>query len=196
MGLGALILAGGGNKRFGGEKALFEVRGKPMIQHVVEEVSKLSGELVISCEPSGGRLARLFPQARVVPDKWDRRGALTGLMSALPEVQSEYVVLVTCDCPEIREEVIELLFESTRGHDGAIPRWPNGYIEPLQAVYRTEGLRRAAGKAWRDGKMRLADVIEMLPDVVYVPTEKLREADPTLSSFLNVNSPDEIANLR
>ena len=190
--LSILILAGGGSQRFGGEKALFEIGGKPMLQHVVERISGLSEKVVISLK-SNRRLARMFPGTKIVLDKWSRRGALTGLMSALPEIKSEYVALVTCDCPKIKPEVIELLFKSAKGHDGAIPRWPNGYIEPLQAVYRTEKLRKAVDKAWKEGRMRLASVIEMLPDIVYIPTQKLKEVDPMMESFLNINSPEDIA---
>jgi molybdopterin-guanine dinucleotide biosynthesis protein A len=192
--LGVLILAGGGGERFGMPKAFFEVGGKPMIQLVAERVSKLSSELVISCKSGGERLAQMFPGAKVIPDKSDRRGALTGLISSLPEIGSRYVALVTCDCPKVKPEVLELLFKNAKGHDGAIPRWPNGYIEPLQAVYRTEKLLRAAQEAWESGKMRLADVLKMLPDVIYVSTEELRGIDPRLESFLNVNLPQDAAN--
>lgn len=194
--LAVLVLAGGGSERFGGlEKAFFEIGGKPMIQHVVEGISKLSEEIVISCRSGRERLARMFPRAKIVSDKWGRKGALTGLLSALPETEAEYVALASCDCPRIKPEVLRLLFQDARGHDGAIPRWPNGYIEPLQAVYKTDKLQGVVKDVWKGGKMRLAAALEMLPDVVYVSTEKLREVDPTLKSFLNVNSPEDVARL-
>lgn len=188
--LGILILAGGGSKRFGGEKALFEIWGKPMIKHVFDMISKLSNEIVISCK-SGEKLGGMFPKAKIIVDKWDEKGALTGLASALPEVRSEYVALVTCDCPKVKPQVLKLLFDCARDHDGAVPRWPNGYTEPLQAVYKTGKLRKAVGKAWESKKMKLATVLEMLPDVVYVSTERLKEVDPELGSFLNINAPED-----
>ena len=194
--LGILILAGGGSKRFGGEKAFFELRGKPMVQHVFERISKLSTGIVISCKSSGEKLREMFPDAKIIMDKWDEKGALTGLASALPEVRSEYVALVTCDSPKIKPQVLELLFDYASGHDGAIPRWPNGYIEPLQAVYRTDRLREAVRKAWEKKRMRLISFLEMLPDVVYVPTERLREFDPKLETFLNINSPEDVLRLK
>jgi len=194
-GLAILVLAGGGSERFGSKKAFFEIEGGPMIQHVVEGVSKISREIVISCRAGREKLAMMFPEAKVVSDRWNRRGALTGILSALPEVTSEYVALVTCDCPKIKAGVLEMLFKSAKCHDGAIPRWPNGYIEPLQAVYRTEKLREAAQEAWKNGKMRLADVLKNLADVVYVSTEKIKNKDPTLETFLNVNSMNDLARL-
>lgn len=190
-----LVLAGGGSERFGAPKAFLEVEGKPMIELVVGQVSKLSKELVISCKSEGQRLARMFPRAKVILDRSNKRGALTGIVSALPEVSSRYVALVTCDCPKVKPEVLKLLFERAQGHEGAIPRWPNGYIEPLQAVYQTKGLLRAAQKVWKEGKMRVAEMLEIL-DVVYVAVDELRTKDPKLETFLNVNSPKDLLKLR
>lgn len=187
-----MVLAGGGSKRFGREKPFFEINGKPMIQHVVGKISKLSKELVISCRSSREKLARMFPSAKVIVDKDERKGALTGLVSVLPEIRSEYTALVTCDCPKIRLEVIELLFEKAKNHSGAVARWPNGYVEPLQAVYETEKLLKAVNEVWKRGEMRLMEVLNIVPDIVYVSTEELRGIDPKLESFLNVNSPEDI----
>ena len=176
----------------GREKAFLEINGKPMIQHVVGKVSKLSEEIAISCRSGREKLARMFPRAKVVVDKDERKGTLTGLVSALPEIKSEYTALVACDCPKIKLEVIKLLFENAKNHGGAVPRWPNGYVEPLQAVYETEKLRKAANEVWKMGKMKLTEVLNILPDIVYLSTEKLREIDPKLESFMNVNSPEDI----
>ena len=190
--LGILVLAGGGSERLGREKAFFEINGKSMIQQVVEKISKLSKEIVISCRSGREKLVEMFPRAKVVVDKDERKGALTGLVSALPEIRSEYTALVTCDCPKIKLEVIELLFETARTHDGAVPRWPNGYVEPLQAVYETEKLRKVVNEVWKRRKMRLMEVLKIVPDIVYVSTQKLRKIDPKLESFMNVNSPEDI----
>ena len=194
--LGILVLAGGDSKRLGMKKAFLEINGKPMIQHVVEKVSKLSGEIVISCRSSREKLVRMFPKAIVVADKNRKKGALTGLVSALPEINSEYTALVSCDSPKVEPKVIRYLFEIAKTHGGAVPRWPNGYVEPLQAVYKTEELRRAVDELWAVGSMKLLYVIKKIPDIVYVPTKKLRKIDPKLESFINLNSPADIKFLK
>ncbi len=183
------MLAGGNSRRFGGRKAFFKVDGKPMIQHVVESVSKLSDEILISYKLGHAELMEMFPRAKIIQDEFDRKGALTALVSSLPEVKSRYVAIATCDCPRIKPEVLRLLLGNARGHDGAIPRWPNGYIEPLQAVYRTKKLQAAVQKVWGEERMKLTDVLDMLLDLVYVSTEEIKKVDPKLESFLNVNTP-------
>jgi molybdopterin-guanine dinucleotide biosynthesis protein A len=187
-----LILAGGNGVRFGGRKAFFKVGEKPMVQHVFERISKLSDEILISCKLDYAELLEMFPRAKVVQDKSDKNGALTGLISSLPEVRSKYVAIVTCDCPRIKPAVLSLLLENARGHDGGIPRWPNGYMEPLQAVYRTERLQEATRKAWGAERMKMADMLEILPDLFFVSTEEIKKVDPQLESFFNVNTPKDV----
>ena len=194
-GLGLLILAGGVSKRIVGKKSLLEIAGKPMIQLVAARVSVLSKEMVISYKSGKKELEKLFPNAEIVLDKWVEKGALTGIRSSLPRIKSEYVALLACDCPFVKPEVIEILYKGARGHDGAILKWPDGRIEPLQAVYRTRSLRDAVEDTWKSGKMRVGVVLERL-DIVYLTPEKLKKVDPELMSFININSLEDISRLR
>jgi molybdopterin-guanine dinucleotide biosynthesis protein A len=89
-------------------------------------------------------------------------------------------------------EIIKLLFQAAKGHNGAVPIWPNSYLEPLQAVYRTEKLLNTARVVWEKGMMRLRVLLAVLSDVVYVPTERLKKVDPKLESLLNVNSLEDL----
>jgi len=187
-----LVMAGGRSDRFGKVKSLLTLYGKPLIQHVMEGVGGLSKEVIISCKTGDGSLQDLFPDARIVLDDDRIKGPLAGFKSALPHIHTEYVIVVPCDGPFIRQTVIEFILERGRGHDASIPRWPNGFIEPLIAVYRTKSLGKAVDRAWRDGIMKLSTMIDTMEDVLYVPTEDLRELDPDMESFINLNSPGDL----
>jgi len=190
--LGILILAGGSSKRLGCNKAFYELNGKPMIKHVLERIAQLSDEIVISCKLNAKELKKVFPAARLVVDKTSERGPLIGLMSALPEISSDYVAVIACDCPWLSPEVIEFIFLRARGHDGALLRWPNGFIEPLQAVYRTRSLLKAVKRARGKGINKLGDVVNSMEDIVYISPEDLERIDPELKSFRNINSPEDV----
>lgn len=189
MKLALLILAGGRSERWGTEKALVEVEGRPLVLHVLERLGGLSEERIVSCK-AGMRLK--LEGVRVVEDESEEKGAVMGLISALPLVRSEYVAVVACDHPRASPEVMERLAERAEGHDGAVPLWPNGYLEPLYAVYRTKGLLRAVKE--REGERRLRNILKGL-DISYVPVEDLRDLDPQLDCFFNLNSPEDLARL-
>ncbi|MDH5459844.1 MAG: hypothetical protein OEW71_02260, partial [Candidatus Bathyarchaeota archaeon] len=70
-----------------------------------------------------------------------------------------------------------------------IPRWPNGYIEPLQAVYCTKPALEAAKNALSEGKLDIRSMVEKLRGIRYVSTLVLQQLDPTLRTFFNVNTP-------
>lgn len=187
-----LILAGGDSKRMGCRKAFYVVSGQPMIKRVYLGVKELSAEIIISCKRYREELKQMFPEAKVIVDKGREEGPMVGLISALPEITFDYVAVLACDCPWIKPEVIVFLHDRARGHDGAILRWPNGFIEPLQAVYRTKKLLEATVKAKHKGKTKLGDVVNFLNDVVYVTPEELKKIDPDLVSFTNINSPEDV----
>ena len=111
-------------------------------------------------------------------------GALTGFANA----NGDYSVLLPCDTPFISKDVIRLLFEASSNVDATIPRWPNGYIEPLQAVYHTGSALSAAKKAVMNGKRRMRSMISLLHGVRYISTIVLREIDSDLLTFFNVNT--------
>jgi len=192
MDMAILVLAGGGSKRFGEDKALFRLNGKPLIQHVVERISGLSEELLISCKRKKEVFEKMFPRAKVIEDEWDEESALAGLLSSLPHIRSEYVAVIACDSPRVSPRVIESLFAWARTHDGAVPIWPNGYLEPLQAVYRTSSLFTVAEDKWVRRERRLKNLLDSMEDIIYVPITELKRVDPKLDSFLNINSPNDL----
>ncbi|MGQ9787763.1 MAG: molybdenum cofactor guanylyltransferase [Candidatus Hadarchaeaceae archaeon] len=187
-----LILAGGYSKRMGYRKAFYAVSGQPMIKRVFLRVKRLSDEIIISCKQYQEELRKMFPTTRLIVDKIPDKGPIAGLISALPEITSNYVAVLACDSPWIKPDVLVFLYTCARGHDGAILKWPNGFIEPLQAVYRTKKLLEATLKAKNRGKTSLGDVVNFLNDVVYLTPEELKTIDPCLVSFININSPDDV----
>lgn len=158
-----------------------------MIEYVLKKTSLIAKEITISCRSDCKIFESMYPSAMVIEDKWKKKGALTGILSSLPFMKSSYVAVVTCDCPRISPSIINELFHHAKGHDAAVPRWPNGYVEPLQAVYRRKRTLKAARETWNEEKMKMTEVLKKLPDLVYVSTKELRRVDPKLESFLNVN---------
>lgn len=192
----AIILAGGFSKRFGRDKGLVELKGKPLIMYLVEEVAKVVDETVIIIGSETQRDVFSFLSKHVTgvaADKYDGQSPLVGALTGFETVQSEYSLLLPCDTPFLSDRVAILLLDCCIGRQAVIPRWPNGWIEPLQAAYHTKSATTAARKALDDGKMDMVSMIDYLSDIRYISTVVLQKLDPELLTFFNVNT---IADLR
>ncbi len=187
-----IILAGGFSERFQGKKAFFKPKEKPLIKHVAEKAKKTTKELAISCKTEKNKLKKMFPNAKIIKDKHNEDGPLIGLLSTLAHIKSEYVAVLSCDNPKIKTEVLKMLRKKANKHSSAVPKWPEGHLEPLIAVYHTTELKTAVQEAWESGEMKLSKVIEKLDDVNFVPVGEIREIDPELESFLNLNTPEKV----
>lgn len=187
-----MILAGGFSKRFGSDKGLTTLLDKPLIKFVLNAVEGIVKEIIVavsSSEQAGAYSKVLGSNIKVVVDKCKMQGPLVGALTGLSEAQGEYALLLSCDTPLVSREILTLLLEICIGKNAVIPRWPNGYIEPLQAAYRTKPALEAAEKAINEGKFDMRSMIEKLRGIRYISTLVLQQLDPELKTFLNVNTP-------
>jgi molybdopterin-guanine dinucleotide biosynthesis protein A len=192
-----IILAGGLGSRLGANKPFERLAGKPLVTHVIDRVSGLSDEFVVVVARDAPRaeFLRAVPEpVKVINDQLEGKSPLIGIVTALRTITSQYAVVLSCDVPFVSKPVIQLLLERALRTDAAVPRWKSGRLEPLQAVYRSEPMLREAEEARSEGCLSPADVINRLAKVTYVSVEdELRQLDPGLATFFNVNTKDDVA---
>jgi molybdopterin-guanine dinucleotide biosynthesis protein A len=191
----AVILAGGFSRRFGRDKGLVVLAGKPLIVHVIDRVSKVADEVLVvvsSAEQKNKFETILGEKAKLVIDKDDSQSPLVGAITGFESANAEYSLLLPCDTPFVSTQIVQFLLDMCTNRSAAIPRWPGGYIEPLQAVYRTESALTAAKTALKQGKMNMRSMIENLRGVRYVSMMVLEQLEPELLTFFNVNTPQDL----
>ena len=191
----AVILAGGFSRRFGRDKGLVVLAGKPLILHVIDRVSKVADEVlvVVSSEEQKNKFETILEEkANLVIDKDDSQSPLVGAITGFESANAEYSLLLPCDTPLVSTQIVQFLLDMCTNRSAAIPRWPGGYIEPLQAVYRTESALTAAKTALKQGKMNMRSMIDNLRGVRYVSTMVLEQLEPELLTFFNVNTPQDL----
>jgi molybdopterin-guanine dinucleotide biosynthesis protein A len=188
--IGVCILAGGEATRLPGKLAL-AVGDVPMLVRVYRNVSpgretwlSTKGALPLEIDAQLGG-------ARQVVDRWPLRGPLSGLLSTLSEMRTEWIFAVAGDAPFVDAAFIDWLAQHvTPQHDAIVPMHGEGgrRIEPLASLYRREAFVREGTPVLLggDGAMRL--VIDRLR-TRFVPTKDER-------TFENVNTPDDYAKLR
>jgi molybdopterin-guanine dinucleotide biosynthesis protein A len=182
------ILAGGDSKRMGQEKALLPFLGRPLIERVLEQLSGLAGEIIISTNRPDQFAFLGLP---MVADIFPNRGVLGGLYSSLLAVHSPLMAAVACDMPFASRAVFEFerdLMESGN-QDVVIPNGTHG-MEPLHAVYRRDACLQAIQQALDAGESKL---ISWMPNVktYFIPSAKIADLDPLDIAFWNLNTPED-----
>lgn len=188
----AIILAGGSSSRSGQDKGLLHLAGKPLIRHVLDAALGIVDEtiIVVSSKGQAEKFARATDlNISIIIDVNGVQSPLVGALTGFEKAHGQYSLLLPCDTPLISRDVLLLLLELCKNKSAVIPRWPNGYIEPLQAVYCIKLALEAAKKALNDGKSDMRSMVDELRGVRYISTLVLQQLDPELRTFFNINTP-------
>lgn len=163
-----------------------------MVRHVLDVASDIVDEavIVVSSKRQVEKIAKVSgSKVKIVVDVEDVQSPLVGALTGFEKVRGEYSLLLPCDTPLVSKEILLLLLDLCNGKNAVIPRWPNGYIEPLQAVYRTKPALEAAKNVLGEGKFNMRSMIDSLGRIRYISTLVLQQLDPKLKTFFNINTP-------
>jgi len=174
----------------GQDKALMPFLGRPLIQRVVDRLSPIADEMLVTTNnPRDYR----FLDLPLFPDLKLGRGALGGLYTALSSANGEAVAVVACDMPFASRSLIEaahwLLVQDEA--DVVIPD-SGGGLEPMHAVYRRETCIPAIEAAIEADKWRLISWFPQVKVRILQP-EEAKTYDPSGLAFWNLNTPEEFA---
>jgi molybdopterin-guanine dinucleotide biosynthesis protein A len=205
-----VILIGGKSTRFGSDKGIFEFIGKPLISYQLETLYKYERDIFLVAHAQeqidAYKEKITFPDIvsfitdnmEMIEDK-DLRTPMIGLYSAFKELSKlnyEKAFTFSCDSPLIKSEVVDLLLKQAEGYDCYIPRWENGFIEPLFAIYPIKEAFEQAKQSLRNKTYKLTNLINENWKVNYVPIEyDIQPLDENLITFINVNGPIDIKKL-
>lgn len=205
----AAILVGGAATRMGGAaKALLDVGGRSILAWLLDVLAPRFAEvLLVAKEPEPYRtlcaeLTTEFsaglpvaPSVRLALDSLPCRSSLTGIHTALANARTEHVFLTACDTPLLRPALVDALLSHLRPEDDVtLPLKPDGYYEPLCALYSRRCLPHIEAQLARgDHKIiRFFGQVRVNP----LPASALLQADPEQLSFRNANCLDELRALR
>jgi len=191
-----VILAGGRSSRFGRDKALADFGGKPLIGHVVGKLRELGDECIVSIGATGDPeyYRRALPDGTlVVRDNVGFQGPLAGFVTALNNCRSGNCFLGACDMPFIEPKVVEYLFGEGSQKSGAIPKWRDGRLEPLHAVYDCNEARHAYRQITDEQVLSMISLVDHMPGLRFVNVEQeVAQFNSTLNTFRNLNTPRDL----
>lgn len=183
----AAILAGGCNSRMQGQnKAFLRVNGRTILDRAIDALDGFFDEImIIGNDP----LAYMDYGLPVYSDVFASRSSSNGVFSAITYAACAHVFVAPCDLPFLKKDMVALLLDELEPNaDVVIPRTAMG-LEPLCAIYS----KQCAKPARRMLEANRLSVRDFFPQVHVkeVPEERLREADPELVSFFNVNTSED-----
>ncbi|MDR7666719.1 molybdenum cofactor guanylyltransferase [Methanosarcina sp. Z-7115] len=198
----AVVLAGGRGRRMGMvEKALLEFEGKTIIERLLESLFKVVDEVILSVRDKNQEkkfkpMLEKFParEIRFCFDTLEDAGPLDGIRAGLLESKSEYSFICAGDMPFVNFRVVDLLFKKAGGNDAALPRWEDRKFEPLHAVY-SKKLVPEIEKAFEKGRCSVLTPVFEMQDVIFVDISEIREIDPELRTFANINTVEDMENM-
>lgn len=194
----AIVLAGGISRRLGQDKRrlrLWGPAGPALLEHVVGVVGQLCADVVVVLnDPADwGELP-----ARLTQDVYADGGALGGIYSGLLVAEQAHALTVAADMPFLNSALLGAMLAKARDYDVLAPRTlqPGAArnaldVEPLHAIYAKACLEPMRATL-ESGRRQIAAFFPAVR-VAYVEPEEIRRYDPVGRSFLNINTPEQMA---
>jgi len=206
-----VILAGGENRRMPVLKGFIEVEGKKIIERNLKVMKKLFREIfIVTNQPE------LYSYLRVpmLGDVYSIRGPMTGVLTALINSSNNWIFVSACDMPFIDPDVIRFMARERynptcitiidRGHKSASGTISTADIydtviplsaykaEPLFAFY-SKKIMSSLDQFVLTGKKSIKYfLLNHDKRVKYITSDELKNIDPELRSFINLNTPEDV----
>lgn len=190
------VVAGGGSRRFGQDKALAELGGKTMLMKVCGMVCEAVGS--VSVVAPHGRYQDF--DVWITEDLWPGEGPLGGIITALLATAEtdggrDWNLIMSCDMPFLSGDWLTFLIGRALESNAQVvlPKSRSG-LEPLCACWRTDAVETLEA-GFKRGIRKVTEGIELLRAEVLDETDWTR-FDKNGRLFWNMNTPAEYEEAR
>ena len=99
-----IVLSGGMSRRMGQDKGSMIIQEKPMILHILERLN-------YKINDAEGDIESNFDYSlEFVEDEIKEKGPISGIMTGLKNIKTDYALVLPCDSPFISEDNIDAMF--------------------------------------------------------------------------------------
>ena len=186
----AVILVGGEARRANRqEKYFFVYEGRTFIERLIGTLEQVVEEIIlVAKDPEQCKRFAHLDGVRCITDIRPGIGPIGGLHAGTLAAHGDTLFVSACDMPCIDVGVVRYLFDALGNADAAIPIWNYDMIEPLHAVYRRSVI---LGYLEDHDSYSLRPMIRSI-NTRYVSVEELRQFDPALKTFTNINKLEDL----
>ncbi|HEY6287205.1 MAG TPA: molybdenum cofactor guanylyltransferase [Ktedonobacteraceae bacterium] len=188
-----IILAGGSSSRMGKNKALLSLPGNKavtFIEYLVSLLEEFCSETLIVARDQAHVRDYVFPGVRVTFDETPGIGPLMGVYSGLSAIHTTHALVVAVDLPCIQPALLSFLLSQRLPTDTLLVPLVHNIPQVLLAIYPRSVLPFVKEQLLQ-GRRDLRCLLNIAP-VQYVEEAQLRQIDPQLRSFKNINTPEEL----
>jgi molybdenum cofactor guanylyltransferase len=178
-----IVLAGGQSSRMGQDKALIAIAHQPLLKSITDVATQVGQEVFITTSWPERYQSIVAPSCRFILDRRNQ-GPLVAFAQTLPAVQTDWVLLLSCDLPNLNAAIIQTWAQNLPASAIAyLPQSERGW-EPLCGFYQRhcqDSLAEFVAAGGRSFQRWLAhQVVEVL-------------AVRDRSVLFNCNTPDDLA---
>jgi len=179
-----IVLAGGKSSRMGLDKGLIKMNHQTFIEVVINAMKPLVGEIIIVSNNSDYDKYGCLRINDLIKDS----GPIAGLYSGLCFSQSDYNLVLSCDIPFIKTDVLKYLFIDEYTKYDVVQLKSNKKTMPLIAIYHKKCLTTCL-TLLRSNEKRLRTLVQKL-------NTKTITIDNALSQYVeNINTKAEFKDL-
>ena len=182
-GVSGIVLAGGQGRRMGGvDKGLQPLRGKPMVQWVLERLAPQVAEIIVNANQNPDEY-RKFGYRVVADDISGFAGPLAGLHAGLKAAAYPLVATVPCDSPFLPQDLIVRLKSQLGSNDLAVAK-TGAQPHPVFALVKRHCMESLEAFLAQGGRKI---------DAWYASLKVVEVAfDDEADAFRNINTRDEL----
>ncbi|MDQ6954473.1 MAG: molybdenum cofactor guanylyltransferase [Mariprofundaceae bacterium] len=180
----AVVLTGGESQRMGADKAMVLLDGKPLLEHVLENITPLFSQMLVSVHT-------LRPDLKYVQivDDAEGRGPMVGIQCALEEAKTDWVFVIACDMPFVSTVLIQTLANKRESFAAVVP-----YVfdrpQPLFAFYSKTCLVNMQVRM-KQGQRSMIRLLAEL-DTYILSEQQVKRIDPKLRSFISLDTVEDV----
>jgi len=179
----AVILAGGQGSRLGGlDKGLVELNKVPLVKHLIDRVKPQVADIMISANRNLKNYAD-FGYPVYEDDVAGFAGPLAGILKALQQCESEWLLIVPADSPFIPNDLAQRLFQNIEGNKVVIPH-DGKYLHPTFALIH-KSLAASLKDFLQQGERKARVWMQQQTHTIVDFSEQEK-------AFININTDDEL----
>ena len=196
----SIILCGGQSRRMGKDKGSLIIKDKPMIKYILSTLNNEIDEVIIVLNDNK-RIDKYMEfinpedysyKLKFVEDKIKNKGPISGILTGLENISSEYAIVFPCDNPFVTKNTIQTLFnEITCNIQAVVPYHdPENKLktsEPLHSIYNKNIIPIINEQILNDS-LHIKGIIEKIDTkFVLIDNKKILKKE-----FRNLNHPEDL----